>query len=411
MQTLRPGARPGRLESWARIGGLPTDSAEQSLQKATLVLFAVFTVLVAFAWVGTYTALGLYRSAAIPFAYQLISVVNLAVLARTKRYRFFRNCALSLALVLPFLLQLSLGGFFPSSGIVLWSFTAPLGALLFAPREHTARWFAAFVAAVVLAAALDRLLANPAEIPRWVEIAFFALNILGVTGTAYFLLRYFLGERDRAAALIAIERERSERLLLNVLPESIAERLKAGESPIADRLPEVGVLFADIVDFTPLAEAMRPDELIRFLDGVFTRFDALVAGHGLEKIKTIGDAYMVASGLLGESADHAEQLARLALEMRDAATAVRPVQLRIGIDVGPVVAGVIGSRKFSYDLWGDTVNTAARMEAHGVPGAIQVTERAYRRLVSSFVFEERGPVDVKGKGAMSTYLLVGGAAR
>ena len=173
---------------------------------------------------------------------------------------------------------------------------------------------------------------------------------------------------------------------------------------------EVGVLFADIVGFTPLAEAMRPDELIRFLDDIFTRFDALVTGHGLEKIKTVGDAYMVASGLLGESADHAEQLARLALEMRDAATGVRPVQLRIGIDIGPVVAGVIGSRKFSYDLWGDTVNTAARMEAHGIPGAIQVTERAYRRLVPSFVFEERGPVDVKGKGAMSTYLLVGAAA-
>jgi guanylate cyclase len=289
---------------------------------------------------------------------------------------------------------------------VLWSFTAPLGALLFSSREDALRWFAAFLGVVGLSAVLDPLL-TPAEIPHRIVIAFFALNILGVTGTSYLLLHYFVRERDRAAAVIAAERERSERLLLNVLPEPIAERLKSGESPIADRASEVGVLFADIVGFTKMSETMRPEELVRLLDEVFTLFDRLVADHGLEKIKTIGDAYMVASGLLGGgTGHHAEDLAKMALAMQGAIPQTPALEVRIGMDIGPVVAGVIGQQKFIYDLWGDTVNTAGRMQSQGIPGAIQVTERAYLRLAPAFAFQERGMIDVKGKGPMRTYLLV-----
>jgi guanylate cyclase len=403
------------LEGWrgwggrvARIGALPTDSPDEALRKETLVLFTSFTALVSFVWVGTYWALGLYLSAAIPFAYQVVCVANLFVFAKTKRYRFFRTSQLALGLVLPFLLQLSLGGFLPSSGIVLWSFTAPLGALLFSSRRDATRWFLAFLGVIGLSAVLEPFL-TPAEIPHGIVIAFFALNILGVTGTSYLLLHYFVRERDHAAAVIATERERSERLLLNVLPEPIAERLKAGESPIADRASDVGVLFADIVGFTPMSETMRPEELIQVLDEVFILFDGLVAEHGLEKIKTIGDAYMVASGLLGERTGHAEELAKMALEIQAAIARRPPLEVRIGMDIGPVVAGVIGHQKFIYDLWGDTVNTAGRMESHGMPGAIQVTERAYLRLSPAFAFEERGIIDVKGKGSMRTYLLVASA--
>jgi len=389
----------------AQIGALPTDSPNEALRKETLVLFTSFTALVSFVWVGTYWALGLYLSAAMPFAYQVVCVANLVVFAKTKRYRFFRSSQLALGLVLPFLLQLSLGGFVPSSGIVLWSFTAPLGALLFSSRRDATRWFVAFLGVIGLSAALEPLL-TPAEIPHGIVIAFFALNILGVTGTSYLLLHYFVRERDRAAALIAAERVRSERLLLNVLPEPIAERLKAGESPIADRASDVGVLFADLVGFTPLSETMPPEELVEVLDEVFTLFDGLVAEHGLEKIKTIGDAYMVASGLLGEGSGHAEDLAMVALEMQAAIARRPPLEVRIGMDIGPVVAGVIGHQKFIYDLWGDTVNTAGRMESHGVPGAIQVTERAFLRLATAFAFEARGIIEVKGKGPMQTYFLV-----
>ena len=292
------GGLRGRVERLARVGVLPTDTRDEALRKETLVLFASVITLLSFVWVGTYAALGLYLSAAIPLTYQVFSVVSLAVFAKRKRYRFFRAWTLTLALVLPFLLQLSLGGFLPSSAVVLWSFTAPLGALLFSGRTEAARWFAAFVGIIGLSAALDPLLTS-ADIPPRIVIVFFALNILGVMGTAFFLLSYFVRERERAAALVAVERERSERLLLNVLPAPIAERLKSGESPIADRAAEAGVLFADIVGFTPLSERMLPDELVRLLDEVFSLFDGLVAEHGLEKIKTIGDAYMVASGLLG----------------------------------------------------------------------------------------------------------------
>jgi adenylate cyclase len=397
-----------RIVRLARIGVLPDDSAGEALQKETLVLAAVGITALSVVWVVTYWALGLYVSAVIPFAYQLVSITNLTILAKTKRYRFFRACQLSMSLVLPFLLQLSLGGFVASSGVVLWSFTAPLGALLFSGRKAAARWFAAFVGFIALSAVLDPLITNKtAEIPHGIVIAFFAFNVLGVTGTCYFLLHYFVGERDRAAAMVAAERERSERLLLNVLPKPIAERLKSGENLIADGAPEVGVLFADIAGFTPMSATMAPDDMVRLLNDVFTQFDALAADLGLEKIKTIGDAYMVASGLLSEDPGHAQRLGEMALKMREAAVSMGSIQLRIGIDIGPVVAGVIGRNKFIYDLWGDTVNTASRMESHGIPGTIQVTKRARDHLASVFELDERGIVEIKGKGPMRTYLLVG----
>ena len=396
----------GTLTRLAKIGVLPTDDREEALRKETLVLAASLITVLAVVWVVTYSILGLYVPAAIPLAYQVISVINLVVFARTKRYHFFRACELGLSLLLPFFLQLSLGGFVASSGVILWSFTAPLGALLFSGRREAIRWGVAFVAVIAASAILDPLLTSQADIPVPLTIAFFALNILGVTGTCYALLLYFVGERDRAAAMAATERERSERLLLNVLPAQIAERLKSGESVIADASTEVGVLFADIAGFTPLSATMTPEEIVQLLDGIFTAFDELAAQHGLEKIKTIGDAYMVASGLLEHQPGHVGSLAQMALEMQRDAEHRQSIELRIGIDVGPVVAGVIGRSKFIYDLWGDTVNTASRMESHGVPGAIQVTERAHRLLTDGFEFKARGVIDVKGKGPMKTYWLI-----
>ena len=197
-----------------------------------------------------------------------------------------------------------------------------------------------------------------------------------------------------------------------MLPQSIAERLKEREDVIADGFSHVTVLFADIVGFTPYAERVPADASVQTLNELFSDFDALAKRGGLEKIKTIGDAYMVAGGLPEPTPDHAEAIADMGLEMLAAAARRtlrdgEPIQLRIGIDSGPVVAGVIGRRKFSYDLWGDTVNTASRMESHGVPGHIQVTERVQGLLADRFVFRERGTVEVKGKGRMRTYFLVG----
>jgi class 3 adenylate cyclase len=217
---------------------------------------------------------------------------------------------------------------------------------------------------------------------------------------------------DREHRLLLAEQERSERLLLNVLPAPVADRLKAGEEPIADRFPEVTVLFADLVDFTRRSERAAPERVVAMLNELFTAFDRLAQRHGLEKIKTVGDAYMVVGGLPDPRPDHAEAVAEMALAMREEVAlhrdpAGRPLEVRIGMDSGPVVAGVIGRNKFIYDVWGDTVNTASRMESHGAAGCIQVTARTYRRLRDGYRFERRGTIEVKGKGEMTAWFLLG----
>jgi class 3 adenylate cyclase len=221
-----------------------------------------------------------------------------------------------------------------------------------------------------------------------------------------------LGEAVRTRRALDLEQEKSERLLLNVLPASIATRLKETEGVIADGFSDVTVLFADIVDFTRRSERITPEQVVEVLNDLFSVFDQLARERGLEKIKTIGDAYMVVGGLPDRRPDHAEAVAEMALAMR-AEVARRsdpsgqPLAVRIGIDTGPVVAGVIGISRFSYDLWGDTVNTASRMESHGVPGCIQVTARTWERLRDRYRFERRGPIQVKGKGAIDAYFLEG----
>ena len=208
------------------------------------------------------------------------------------------------------------------------------------------------------------------------------------------------------------EQERSEVLLRNVLPDSIAERLKWSTEPIADQFDEVSVLFADIVGFTPLASTMEPRDLVALLDLIFSGFDDLADAWGVEKIKTIGDAYMAVAGLPDSRSDHVEVIAELALEMRDElgrlrATTGHDISFRVGIATGPVVAGVIGRRKFAYDLWGHTVNMAARMESHGEPGEIQVTEAVHRLLADRYELVPRGRVKVKGAGTVPTWFLTG----
>jgi class 3 adenylate cyclase len=207
------------------------------------------------------------------------------------------------------------------------------------------------------------------------------------------------------------EKATSERLLLNVLPGPIAERLKNGESLIVDRFDAVSVMFADIAGFTALSQRTSPEELVSMLNELFSMFDKLAEQHGLEKIKTIGDAYMVVAGIPQPIADHATAIAHMALDMQTgiqeyAKRTGSGLSIRIGIHTGSVVAGVIGTKKFIYDLWGDTVNTASRMESTGLPGRIQVTETTFKLLENQFDFEARGPVEIKGKGAMNTFLLV-----
>ncbi len=240
---------------------------------------------------------------------------------------------------------------------------------------------------------------------RWAEMQLVQLNDE---------LEFRVEERTNALnetlKALQYQQEQSERLLLNILPEEIANRLKRGDSTIADTFANATVLFADIVGFTQLSARVSPTQLVSLLNEIFSTFDYLAEKHGLEKIKTIGDAYMVVGGLPTPRNDHADAIAEMALDMLDAIsdfsnTHNQDFSIRIGINSGPVVAGVIGIKKFIYDLWGDTVNTASRMESHGKPGCIQVTSRTYQLLQDKYIFESRGTIAVKGKGMMNTYLL------
>jgi class 3 adenylate cyclase len=394
------------LERIALVGVASTDSDNVRLQKVTLTLAAATSTVLAVIWVGTYLALGRPLSAAIPFIYQIASIVSLIAFARTKDYRFFRFSQIVLILLLPFLLQWSLGGYIASSAVSVWALVGVFGALFFFSPRQAVPWFALFAVLTVISGLIDPMLAASAPpIPMGIEVWFFVLNLISVSLIAYLLLQYSVRARDAALA-------QSDGLLLNVLPSSIAARLKRDPGVIAERFEEVTVLFADVADFTPFAERTSPERVVGVLDEIFTAFDQLTQARGLEKIKTIGDAYMVAGGLPEPRPDHAEAVAELALEMQTQLAQVcdalgLALTIRIGIDTGPVVAGVIGRHKFTYDLWGDTVNTASRMESHGVPGRIQVTEATYRRLSDRFQFEDRGEIEIKGKGRLRAYLLIG----
>jgi adenylate cyclase len=394
------------LERIAFAGVAPDDSDDVRVQKVTLTVAAVMVTVLSVFWVVTYWALGLPESAAIPFAYQVISIVTLIVFARTKDYRFFRFSQVVLIILLPFLLQWSLGGYVASSAVSLWALEGAFGAMFFFTAAAAVPWFVLFLGLTVASGLAEPWVSqHAAVIPAPLATAFFVLNIVGVSLTAYLLLQYSVRARDSAL-------ERSEALLLNILPGSIAQRLKRETGIIAESHPDVTVVFADVVDFTPFAERTAPERVVGVLDEIFSMFDLLAERLGLEKIKTVGDAYMVVAGLPDPRPDHAEAGAEMALAMQEQlgrlGTALGlELEIRIGMQSGPVIAGVIGRRKFIYDLWGDTVNTASRMESSGLPGRIQVTEAVYERLRSTYDFEARGEIEVKGKGRLRTYLMTG----
>jgi class 3 adenylate cyclase len=399
------------VRSLGSIGTDAVDPPDLRFRKRLLVAAVLAITVMAPVWVAIYAVHGLTLAAAIPASYCLVSLGQLVVFARQRHFEPFLRIQLAMMIGLPLALQLTVGGYENSSGIAIWGFVAALAAIFFAERTPH-RWFAAFVVGLLTITALDPLVAPAAQpLPAPVRLGFFALNVLAVATVTWGVTVYFVRGRARAMAALDAEHARSEALLLNILPAPIAQRLKTGESVIADAYEDVTILFGDVAGFTPFVARTPPREVIGLLNDLFSTFDDLADRHGLEKIKTIGDAYMVVGGLPEPRADHAEAVAAMALEMLDAARRLEQhgLALRLGMAVGPVTAGVIGRRKFAFDLWGDAVNIAARMEAQGVPGRIQVTSAVEARLRGRFAFEPRGPVEVKGKGVVETYFLVGTA--
>jgi len=389
------------------LGADPADSTDERFRKRLLVGIAVLILPIGFVWGCLYWLIGEHAVALTPWAYVAGSAISLVVFARTRNFAFLRTAQLLLILIAPALGMIMLGGLEESSSVILWSLLAPLGAVAFDRPSRAWPWFAAFVATMLLALALSEVVRpEGADLPNAFVRTFDVLNIVFVSFVAMLLLVTFARGRDAAQA-------RVEALLLNVLPGEIAERLQSDPNSIADHFDDASILFADVVDFTPLASSLDAREVVGLLDRLFTAFDELVDRYDVEKIKTIGDCYMVAAGVPRRRADHAQALAGLALEMRECARTCLPegdgndLRLRIGISSGPVVAGVIGRRRFLYDLWGDTVNMASRMESHGTPDAIQITRSTWELLRDQFVTEPYGLVDVKGKGEVETWRLVG----
>ena len=395
------------LDRTLSIGADPLDTADERFRKRLLVGVALIILPVSFVWGCLYWAVGEHEVALTPWAYMTGSAISLLVFARTRNFAFLRTAQLILILVAPALGMIMIGGLDESSWVILWSLFAPLGAVAFDRPARAWPWFAAFVAVTVLAVALSEVVRpDGADLPEGFVLTMDILNIVVVSFIAMLLLITFARGRDAAQA-------RVEALLLNVLPADIAERLQSDPNSIADHFDDASILFADVVDFTPLSGRLDAREIVGLLDRLFTSFDELVDRYEVEKIKTIGDCYMVAAGVPRPRPDHAQALAGLALEMGECAKNCLPegaehdLRLRIGISSGPVVAGVIGRRRFLYDLWGDTVNMASRMESHGTPEAIQITRSTWELLRDDFVVEPLGLVDVKGKGAVETWRLVG----
>jgi guanylate cyclase len=395
-----------QIYTWvARIGADPNDSDELRLQKTLMVTGAFMFIAAGLLWGLIYILFGQVLAGMVPITYTAVSLLSIAIFGLTRRFHFFRFSQLLLTLLLPALVMMTLGGFINGSAVILWSFVSPLGAILFDEPHRAPRWCLAYIAVVIASILIQPYVPLTVSLPPFLVLAFFVMNIVAVPTVTFALLYYFVGQRN-------ILQEKSENLLLNILPKEIVAILKNESRTIADYYAGASILFADMVNFTTMSAEMSPVEMVDLLNEIFSHFDTLVEKYGLEKIKTVGDCYMVAAGVPRPRPDHAQVLTLLALDMRayirsQTFKASRPVDFRIGLNSGPVLAGVIGRKKFIYDLWGDAVNTASRMESHGAGGVIQITRATYELIKDDFVCESHGTISVKGKGEMEVWFVVG----
>ena len=405
------------------------DSEQEKLNKTLAIFASGLMGFGAMLWLAIYWAMGIKFSATVPLIYLAVSGGSLGLYLWKRDFELFRFIQVSLFLFVPFIMQWSIGSYVSSSGVMLWALLAPIGVMIFqGPRESTP-WFFAYIVMTGISGFFDYYLGDGVQqgVTMQSVAVFFSLNFAAVSTIVYFLISYFVKQRDRLQArvdeqykLLQAEQEKSERLLLNILPGPIAQRLKEQQATIADGFSDVTVMFADIIDFTRLSEEMPPKFMVTLLNEVFSHFDQLAEKHGLEKIKTIGDAYMVAGGLdehhRGPDApaldrDYCSAICGMATEMRDFMETLSGIrrarlQIHVGIGTGPVVAGVIGMKKFIYDLWGDTVNLASRVTEQAGPSTILVDATTYRRVRNDFDFDGPLTLQVKGKGEVTVYRLL-----
>jgi class 3 adenylate cyclase len=397
-----------------------TDSDELKLQKTLSILACGLMIFAAGLWMVIYTALGIRFEILVPLGFQLLSAATLVYYLRSGNFVAFRFAQVTLYLFVPFVMQWGMGNFVTASAVMLWALLAPIGVMVLQGPRESIPWFIAYLVLTAVSGFFDYFISYGSDhgLPLHTIAVFFVLNFAAISTIVYLLISYFVRERQRLSSELQRShnrlmdaQEKSERLLLNVLPARVAERLKRQDT-VADGYADVTVMFADIVNFTGLSEELAPGDVIYMLNELFTGFDEIAARHGLEKIKTIGDAYMAAGGLNSGTPNYTAALGEAALQMQQFmkdrhSPNGSPLGLHIGIATGPVGAGVIGRTKFVYDLWGNTVNVASRLASHAEFGQVAVDEITYKRLRGRYRFE--GPVYLaaKGKGQVTSYFLTG----
>jgi guanylate cyclase len=383
------------------------DAETTRAEKVAVFIVAALCCLAGLIWSATYCAvLGWGLTAALPLAFTVLVGTALLIAHMTKAHRIAVHAQLLGIICVTTFLQWSLGGLFDSGFVLVWAFLGPIGALFFFPVRRAIPWFLLFLLAIALTVVLDGYFGrNGPVLPAAAQTLFFVMNLSFSASIVFVFAAYFVNAAT-------VQRKRADDLLLNTLPEPIVNSLKSGTKTIANHYESASVLFADIVESTRVFAGLSPAEVVEWLNEVFSAFDRIVARHGAEKIRTIGDNYMVAAGVPGRRSDHAKLLARVALDMVAVQKLLptlgsRRLAFRIGINSGPLVAGVIGTAKFQYDLWGDTVNVAARMETHGEPGRVHLSDATYQLIKDDFEAECRNGIPIKGRGTMITWYLTG----
>jgi adenylate cyclase len=409
------------LLSFPAVAAKADSTQEDKLRSSLLIFACAFMNFAVMFWLAIYWLMGQNYSTNVPLAYQAVSLGSLVYYLKTRNFAAFRFIQLSLFLFTPFVMQWSVGSSVTSSGVTLWALLAPMGAVVVAGWRESIPWFVAYIIMTAVSGFFDYFLGYgyTGGLEMKTIGVFFALNFVAMSSILYFLVRYFVLETekikdrlDQQHALLLDEQKKSEHLLLNVLPLSIAQRLKDNQGLIADGHADVTVMFADITNFTQLTEQMAPKQMVELLNKIFSWFDSMSDKHSLEKIKTIGDAYMVVGGLTRNRGDYVKNIADMALEMREFISlhpdlSKHSLGIHMGIATGPAVAGVIGSKRFIYDVWGDTVNIASRLTDDGKKGEILTDKTTYNRLRQQYAFDQPALVNIKGKGELAIYSLRG----
>lgn len=396
------------IDSISAIGASPGDSEDVRLQKSLLVISALPFAIAGAIWGTLYICWGEPLAGMIPLTYSVFSLISIFYFKTTHRYATFRFSQLMLILLLPFFLMLGLGGFINGSAVILWSLLSPLGALLFDKQSHSPRWLIGFAALLVISMIVQPWLGNETSLTPGQIRFFFLMNLTCVGLLTFMMVYYFVSKRNFFQA-------RSESLLLNILPAPIAEELKQKGSVEARLRENVTVMFTDFVDFSKRSATLSPAALVSEIDACFKAFDGIMERYGIEKIKTIGDSYMAAGGLSGQGGSPSIDVVRAALDIQafiqQHAAEQRKQQnagfeIRIGIHTGSVVAGVVGFKKFAYDIWGETVNLASRLESSSEPGKVNISGTTYEQVKEFFACSYRGKIKTKNMGEVDMYFVL-----